>query len=117
MIELKNESKNRKFRPADNRDESFEELVDLNLWYKHEIPRAGYTYEDALDVFVNRLYNYDTSGNKDDGKRESPGEKSSRMQLNRAVNPNLKKVNYTAKPKQPLMSFWIILMWAGWTTE
>ena len=63
MIEPRDETKIRKFKPVGQRDENFNELTDLNLWHQHEISKAGYTYEDALGVFVNRLYNYKTVGN------------------------------------------------------
>lgn len=42
------------------RNLNFDELVDLNLFYEHELTAANYTYEDALEVYLSRLANYGT---------------------------------------------------------
>lgn len=65
MFKIQEESKFRKFRPIEKPNPKFDELTDLNLWYQHEIPKSEYSYEDALKVFINRLYNYFTIGSND----------------------------------------------------
>lgn len=47
-----------KQKPHAERNLNFDERVDLNLFYEHELTAANYTYVDALEVYLSRLVNY-----------------------------------------------------------
>lgn len=47
----------RKYKPHSERNAAFPELLDLNLYYKHEIPLGAYDYDDALTLYLNRASN------------------------------------------------------------
>ena len=56
-FDIRDENKLRKFRPHAERDTNFGELIDLNLYYEHELSPSNYSYKDALLVYLNRASN------------------------------------------------------------
>ena len=57
-MKIINRKRDLKLKPHAERNLNFDERVDLNLFYEHELTAADYTYKDALEVYLSREGNY-----------------------------------------------------------